>query len=48
MLSATYGDPAFLHNGLSSGDVVRDVSFSVKAGEILGIVALEGQGQDRL
>jgi ribose transport system ATP-binding protein len=27
---------------------VRDVSFSVRAGEILGVVALEGQGQDRL
>jgi ribose transport system ATP-binding protein len=43
-----YGDPAFTVTELSSGDVVRDVSFSVKTGEILGIVALEGQGQDRL
>ena len=44
----TYGDPGFTIMELSSGDVVRDVSFSVKAGEILGMVALEGQGQDRL
>jgi ribose transport system ATP-binding protein len=43
-----YGDPALTIRELSSGDVVRDVSFSVKAGEILGLVALEGQGQDRL
>jgi ribose transport system ATP-binding protein len=34
--------------GLRSGAVVRDVSFAVRAGEILGVVALEGQGQDRL
>jgi ribose transport system ATP-binding protein len=33
---------------LSSGDVVHNVSFQVRAGEILGLVALEGQGQDRL
>ncbi|HKY54186.1 MAG TPA: sugar ABC transporter ATP-binding protein, partial [Anaerolineales bacterium] len=44
----SYGDPALTIIELSSGDVVRNVSFSVKAGEILGIVALEGQGQDRL
>jgi ribose transport system ATP-binding protein len=48
IVDRTYGDPAFTIMELSSGDVVRDVSFSVKAGEILGIVALEGQGQDRL
>ena len=33
---------------LSSGDVVRNVSFSINRGEILGLVALEGQGQERL
>jgi ribose transport system ATP-binding protein len=27
---------------------VRDVSFSVRAGEIVGLVALEGQGQEQL
>ena len=34
--------------GLASGASVSDVSFAVRRGEILGIVALEGQGQDRL
>jgi ribose transport system ATP-binding protein len=43
-----FGDPAFMVDQLSSRDIVREVSFSVRAGEILGIVALEGQGQDRL
>lgn len=33
---------------LASGTVVRDVSLAVRSGEILGIVALEGQGQERL
>lgn len=31
-----------------SRDKVRGVSFELRAGEVLGIVALEGQGQDRL
>ncbi|MBI1299593.1 ATP-binding cassette domain-containing protein [bacterium] len=39
---------AFEGQGLSSGSVVRDVSFQLHAGEILGLVALEGQGQERL
>ena len=33
---------------LNARDTVRDVSFFVRKGEILGFVALEGQGQDRL
>ena len=33
---------------LRSRSVVNGVSFSVRKGEILGIAALEGQGQDRL
>ncbi len=33
---------------LRSKTVVRDVSLTVRRGEILGVVALEGQGQDRL
>ena len=41
-------ETAFEARALSSNDAVRDVSFSVLQGEILGIVALEGQGQDRL
>ena len=39
---------AFEARALSSRDVVRDISFAVRKGEILGLVALEGQGQDRL
>ena len=33
---------------LRSGDQVNGISFQLRAGEILGIAALEGQGQDRL
>lgn len=39
---------AFDVQRLASGNAVREVSFSVRSGEILGLVALEGQGQDRL
>ena len=39
---------AFEARDLTSGDHVNGISFSVRAGEILGVVALEGQGQDRL
>lgn len=42
------GAIAFEVRSLTSRDLVRDVSFSVRAGEILGVVALEGQGQERL
>ena len=43
-----HGDAAFEARALNSGDVVHDISLSVRSGEILGVVALEGQGQDRL
>jgi ribose transport system ATP-binding protein len=33
---------------LSSGAKLVDVSFELRAGEVLGVVALEGQGQDEL
>jgi ribose transport system ATP-binding protein len=33
---------------LAAGRNLRDVSFTVAAGEVLGLVALEGQGQDLL
>jgi ribose transport system ATP-binding protein len=33
---------------LSSGSKLVDVSFTLHAGEVLGVVALEGQGQDEL
>ena len=41
-------EAAFAARGLSSGEVVRSISFEVRRGEILGLVALEGQGQERL
>lgn len=45
----TDGAPIMLEaRDLRSRKHVNGVSFSLKAGEILGIVALEGQGQDRL
>jgi ribose transport system ATP-binding protein len=34
--------------GLSAGAALSEVSFTVRAGEILGVVALEAQGQDIL
>jgi ribose transport system ATP-binding protein len=34
--------------GLSSDGRLRDVSFDLRQGEVLGVVALEGQGQDEL
>ena len=34
--------------GLSAATKLRDVSFDLHAGEVLGVVALEGQGQDEL
>lgn len=46
--SRTHGDVALEARNVSSRDIVCDVSLSVRAGEILGLVALEGQGQDRL
>ncbi|MBV7338997.1 sugar ABC transporter ATP-binding protein [Chloroflexi bacterium TSY] len=43
-----HGEETFEVRALTSREVVRDVSFSVRGGEILGVVALEGQGQERL
>ena len=34
--------------GLSSGTKLRDATFELYPGEVLGVVALEGQGQDEL
>ena len=39
---------ASLVAGLSRGDKLDDVSFELYPGEVLGVVALEGQGQDEL
>lgn len=42
------GEPALSVRNLSDGHRVRDVSFSIAKGEVLGITGLEGQGQDEL
>jgi ribose transport system ATP-binding protein len=40
--------PRLIARGLAAGDRLQDVSFELRAGEVLGVVALEGQGQDEL
>jgi ribose transport system ATP-binding protein len=40
--------PRLSARGLSSGTKLQDVSFDLFPGEVLGVVALEGQGQDEL
>lgn len=46
--AAPDAEAVFAVKDLGSGDVVRNVSFAVHRGEILGLVALEGQGQERM
>lgn len=45
---ARTGTPRLRVNGLAAGTKLADVSFDLFAGEVLGVVALEGQGQDEL
>ncbi len=40
--------PRLEGRSLSHGSALENVSFELRAGEILGVVALEGQGQDEL
>jgi ribose transport system ATP-binding protein len=42
------GTPRLEVRGLRAGTKLEDVSFELHAGEVLGLVALEGQGQDEL
>ncbi|MBL4768067.1 MAG: sugar ABC transporter ATP-binding protein [Rhodobacteraceae bacterium] len=42
------GTPRLSVKGLAAGTKLADVSFDLHAGEVLGVVALEGQGQDEL
>lgn len=42
------GPPRLAVRNLRAGTKLHDVSFEAHAGEVLGIVALEGQGQDEL
>lgn len=46
--AAASGPPALEARGLACGELLHDVSFSLRAGEVLGVAALEGQGQDEL
>lgn len=43
-----HGAVALETRALTARQIVRDVSFTVRQGEVLGLVALEGQGQERL
>jgi ribose transport system ATP-binding protein len=42
------GVPRLRLSNLAAGTKLQDVSFELHAGEVLGLVALEGQGQDEL
>ena len=42
------GTPRLRAKNLSAGTKLTDVSFDLHRGEVLGVVALEGQGQDEL
>src|SRR4051794_12325258 len=42
------GEPQLVVNNLVVGDDPEGISFELRAGEILGVAALEGQGQDDL
>ncbi len=47
--SATHAvTPRISARGLAAGTKLQDVSFELYPGEVLGVVALEGQGQDEL
>jgi len=41
-------EPRLVAEAIGDGRMLRDVSLSVRPGEVLGLVALEGQGQDAL
>ncbi|GAB5509482.1 MAG: sugar ABC transporter ATP-binding protein [Hyphomicrobiales bacterium] len=45
---ANTGSPRLSAKNLAAAPKLQDVSFDLYAGEVLGVVALEGQGQDEL
>jgi ribose transport system ATP-binding protein len=45
---AATATPRVTARGLAAGSSLQDVSFELYPGEVLGVVALEGQGQDEL
>lgn len=46
--SFTTAGPRLAVRGLATGNRLSDASFDLHVGEVLGVVALEGQGQDEL
>ena len=46
--TGTAAAPRLVVRNLRAGTALMDVSFELRAGEVLGIVALEGQGQEEL
>src|SRR5262245_7305588 len=46
--AAADATPRITARGLAAGTALKDVSFELYPGEVLGVVALEGQGQDEL
>ena len=42
------GEPALEVRGLTLGEHLHDISFRLHKGEVLGVAALEGQGQDEM
>ena len=47
-MTASTGQPRLSVRNLSAGSKLTDVSFDLHRGEVLGVIALEGQGQDEL
>jgi ribose transport system ATP-binding protein len=47
-VAAITGTPRLAVKGLAAGTTLEDVSLTLHPGEVLGVVALEGQGQDAL
>ena len=47
-LASTHQIPALEVRSLRCGHLLVDVSFSLRPGEVLGVAALEGQGQQEL
>lgn len=46
--SSSFGDEVLRVSELTSGDMVKDVSFSLRTGEILGVCGLAGAGRSEL
>ena len=47
-IAASDAPPRLTARGISAGQKLQEASFELRPGEVLGVVALEGQGQDEL